>query len=97
MTRPLRLRHQGEVHSIAVRELGGGRLQVEQAGAEPVTLQLPQRGVYSVAVGTTLAPTMASSASTMPRISRPKNEMPRCEDRCAVFILSLHLQSRLFS
>ena len=52
MTRPLRLRHQGEVHSIAVRELGGGRLQVEQAGAEPVTLQLPQRGVYSVAVGT---------------------------------------------
>ena len=53
--------------------------------------------MYSVAVGTTLAPTMASSASTMPRISRPKNEMPRCEDRCAVFILSLHLQSRLFS
>ncbi len=52
MARPLRLRHQGEVHSIAVRELGGGRLQVEQAGAEPVTLQLPQRGVYSVAVGT---------------------------------------------
>ena len=52
MARPLRLRHQGKVHSIAVRELGGGRLQVEQAGAEPVTLQLPQRGVYSVAVGT---------------------------------------------
>ncbi len=51
MTRPLRLRHQGEVHAVAVRELGGGRLQVEQAGAEPVTLQLPQRGVYSVAVG----------------------------------------------
>ena len=51
MARPLRLRHQGEVHSIAVRELGGGRLQVEQAGAESVTLQLPQRGVYSVAVG----------------------------------------------
>ncbi len=51
MARPLRLRHQGEVHSIAVRELGGGRLLVEQAGAEPVTLQLPQRGVYSVAVG----------------------------------------------
>ena len=51
MARPLRLRHQGKVHSIAVRELGGGRLQVEQAGAEPVTLQMPQRGVYSVAVG----------------------------------------------
>ena len=52
MTRPLRLRHQGEVHSIAVRELGGGRLQVEQAGAEPtaITLQLPQRGVHYVAV-----------------------------------------------
>ncbi len=51
MARPLRLRHQGEVHSIAVRELGDGRLQVEQAGAEPLTLQLPQRGLYSVAVG----------------------------------------------
>ena len=51
MARPLRLRHQGEVHSIAVRELGGGRLQVEQAGAEPVTLQLPQRGMHCVAVG----------------------------------------------
>ncbi|EHL24523.1 carbamoyl-phosphate synthase L chain, ATP-binding protein [Acidovorax sp. NO-1] len=51
MARSLRLRHQGEVHAVAVRELGGGRLQVEQAGAEPVTLQLPQRGVYSVAVG----------------------------------------------
>ena len=51
MARSLRLRHQGEVHSIAVRELGGGRLQVEQAGAEPVTLQLPQRGVHCVAVG----------------------------------------------
>ncbi|MBD9393668.1 biotin carboxylase N-terminal domain-containing protein [Acidovorax sp. ACV01] len=50
MARPVRLRHQGEVHSIAVRELGGGRLQVEQAGAEPVTLQLPQRGVHCVAV-----------------------------------------------
>ena len=51
MTRPLRLRHQGKVHSMAVRELGGGRLQIEQAGAEPVTLQLPQRGVHYVAVG----------------------------------------------
>ncbi|WP_395452718.1 biotin carboxylase N-terminal domain-containing protein [Acidovorax delafieldii] len=51
MARPLRLRHQGEVHAIAVRELGGGRLLVEQAGAEPVTLQLPQRGVHCVAVG----------------------------------------------
>ncbi|TWG39027.1 3-methylcrotonyl-CoA carboxylase alpha subunit/geranyl-CoA carboxylase alpha subunit [Acidovorax delafieldii] len=51
MARPLRLRHQGEVHSVAVRELGGGRLLVEQAGAEPVTLQLPQRGVHCVAVG----------------------------------------------
>ncbi|HTH11336.1 MAG TPA: biotin carboxylase N-terminal domain-containing protein [Acidovorax sp.] len=52
MARPLRLRHQGEVHSIAVRELGGGRLQVEQAGAEPtcITLQLPHRGVHYVAV-----------------------------------------------
>ena len=51
MTRPLRLRHQGAVHAVAVRELGGGRLQIEQAGAEPVTLQLPQRGVHYVAVG----------------------------------------------
>jgi geranyl-CoA carboxylase alpha subunit len=51
MARPLRLRHQGEVHAVAVRELGGGRLQIEQAGAEPVTLQLPQRGVHYVAVG----------------------------------------------
>ncbi len=51
MARPLRLRHQGEVHAVAVRELGGGRLQVELAGAEPVTLQLPQRGVHYVAVG----------------------------------------------
>ena len=52
MTRPLRLRHQGEVHAVAVRELGSGRLQVEQAGAEPttITLQLPQRGVHYVAV-----------------------------------------------
>jgi geranyl-CoA carboxylase alpha subunit len=52
MTRPLRLRHQGEVHVVAVRELGSGRLQVEQAGAEPttITLQLPQRGVHYVAV-----------------------------------------------
>lgn len=51
MARPLRLSHQGEVHAVAVRELGGGRLQIEQAGAEPVTLQLPQRGVHYVAVG----------------------------------------------
>ena len=51
LARPLRLRHQGQVHVLAVRELGDGRLQVEQAGAEPLTLQLPQRGVYSVAVG----------------------------------------------
>ena len=52
MARPLRLRHQGEVHAVAVRELGSGRLQVEQAGAEPtsITLQLPQRGVHYVAV-----------------------------------------------
>jgi geranyl-CoA carboxylase alpha subunit len=51
MARSLRLRHQGEVHAVAVRELGGGRLQIEQAGAEPVALQLPQRGVHCVAVG----------------------------------------------
>ncbi len=51
LARPMRLRHQGRVHSIVVRELGGGRLQVEQAGAEPVTLQLPQRGVHCMAVG----------------------------------------------
>ena len=50
MARSLRLRHQGEVHAVAVRELGGGRLQIEQAGAEPVTLELPQRGVHCVAV-----------------------------------------------
>ena len=52
MTRPLRLRHQGKVHAVAVRELGSVRLQVEQAGAEPttITLQLPQRGVHYVAV-----------------------------------------------
>ncbi len=51
LARPMRLRHQGQVHPVAVRELGGGRLLVEQAGAEPVTLQLPQRGVHCVAVG----------------------------------------------
>lgn len=53
MTRPLRLRHQGEVHAVAVRELSGGRLQVEHAGVEPTsfTLQLPQGGVHYVAVG----------------------------------------------
>ena len=53
MPRPLRLRHQGQVHAVAVRELGGGRLQVELAGAEPtsLTLQLPQRGVHCAAVG----------------------------------------------
>ncbi|GDY36183.1 biotin carboxylase N-terminal domain-containing protein [Acidovorax sp. NB1] len=51
LARPMRLRHQGQVHGVTVRELGGGRLQVEQAGAEPVTLQLPQHGVYCLAVG----------------------------------------------
>ncbi|AOG22788.1 ATP-binding protein [Acidovorax sp. RAC01] len=51
LSRPLRLRHQGQVHALAVRELGGGRLQVEQAEAEPMTLQLPQQGVHCVAVG----------------------------------------------
>ncbi|MES2928170.1 MAG: biotin carboxylase N-terminal domain-containing protein [Pseudomonadota bacterium] len=52
MARPLRLRHQGAVHAMAVRELGGGRLHVDQAGAEcATTLQLPQRGVHCVAVG----------------------------------------------
>ncbi len=51
LARPMRLRHQSQVHAVAVRELGGGRLQVEQAGADPVTLQLPQHGVHCVAVG----------------------------------------------
>ncbi|MCZ8222063.1 MAG: carbamoyl-phosphate synthase large subunit [Acidovorax sp.] len=51
IARPMRLRHQSQVHAVAVRELGGGRLQVEQAGADPVTLQLPQHGVHCVAVG----------------------------------------------
>ncbi|MCO5356130.1 acetyl/propionyl/methylcrotonyl-CoA carboxylase subunit alpha [Acidovorax kalamii] len=51
LARPMRLRHEGQVHAVAVRELGGGRLQIEQAGAEPVTLELPQRGVHCVAVG----------------------------------------------
>ena len=51
LARPMRLRHEGQVHAVAVRELGGGRLRVEQAGAEPVALQLPQRGVHCVAVG----------------------------------------------
>ncbi|HVL44516.1 MAG TPA: biotin carboxylase N-terminal domain-containing protein [Acidovorax sp.] len=51
LARPLRLRHLGQVHTLSVRELGGGRLQVEQAGLEPVTWQLPQRGVHCVAVG----------------------------------------------
>ena len=50
LARPMRLRHQGQVHAMAVRELGGGRLHTEQAGAEPVTLELPQRGVHCVAV-----------------------------------------------
>src|SRR5690606_15007516 len=35
LPRPLRLRHQGQVHALAVRELGGGRLQL--AGADPAT------------------------------------------------------------
>ena len=51
LARPLRLRHQGQVHALAVRELGGGRLQVEATGAEPWTVHLPQRGVHCVAVG----------------------------------------------
>ena len=56
LSRPLRLRHQGQVHAVAVRELGGGRLQVELTGADPATttvttLQLPQHGVHCVAVG----------------------------------------------
>ncbi|MFY3382548.1 biotin carboxylase N-terminal domain-containing protein [Paracidovorax sp. MALMAid1276] len=51
LPRPLRLRHQGVVHDVTVREWGGGRLQVEHAGAEPMTLQLPQPGVHCVAVG----------------------------------------------
>jgi 3-methylcrotonyl-CoA carboxylase alpha subunit/geranyl-CoA carboxylase alpha subunit len=51
LARPMRLRHQGQVHAVPVRELGAGRLQVEQAGAEPLTLQLPQRGVHYAAVG----------------------------------------------
>ena len=57
LARPLRLRHQSQVHALAVRELGGGRLWVEQPGAEPATsaitttLQLPQPGVHCVAVG----------------------------------------------
>jgi geranyl-CoA carboxylase alpha subunit len=51
LARPLRVRHQGQVHALAVRELGGGRLQVDQAGAEPMTLQLPQPGVHCVAMG----------------------------------------------
>lgn len=33
LQRPLRLRHQGRVHALAVRELGGGRLHVQ--GADP--------------------------------------------------------------
>ena len=51
LARPMRLRHEGQVHAVAVRELGGG--QVEQAGSEPtsITLQLPHRGVHYAAVG----------------------------------------------
>jgi len=33
LARPLRLRHQGDVLPLAVRELGAGRLHVEQSGA----------------------------------------------------------------
>ncbi|AVP58465.1 acetyl/propionyl/methylcrotonyl-CoA carboxylase subunit alpha [Pulveribacter suum] len=35
LQRPLRLRHQDQVHALAVRELGGGRLHIE--GADPAT------------------------------------------------------------
>ena len=35
LARPLRLRHQGAVLPLAVRELGAGRLQVERTGALP--------------------------------------------------------------
>jgi 3-methylcrotonyl-CoA carboxylase alpha subunit/geranyl-CoA carboxylase alpha subunit len=38
--RPLRLRHQGEVLPLAVRELGLGRLRVDQAEGEPADLQI---------------------------------------------------------
>ena len=31
LARPLRLRHQGQAHALAVREMGAGRLQVEHA------------------------------------------------------------------
>lgn len=47
--RPMRLRHQGDVLPMAVRELGRGHLHVEQRDAgEPITLQmtpLPDGGV----------------------------------------------------
>jgi 3-methylcrotonyl-CoA carboxylase alpha subunit/geranyl-CoA carboxylase alpha subunit len=50
LARPLRLRHQGQVHALSVRELGAGRLQVEHADTT-TTVQLPQRRVRAVPVG----------------------------------------------
>lgn len=50
LARPLRLRHQGQVHALSVRELGAGRLQVEHGDAT-TTVQLPQRSVRAVSVG----------------------------------------------
>jgi len=50
LARPLRLRHQGQVHALSVRELGAGRLQVEHADTT-TTVQLPQRSVRAVPVG----------------------------------------------
>ena len=50
LARPLRLRHQGEVHAVSVREFGAGRLRVEH-GDTSTTLQLPQHGVRAVPVG----------------------------------------------
>ena len=47
LARPLRLRHQGQVHALSVRELGAGRLQVEHDGTTTI-VHLPQRSVRVV-------------------------------------------------
>ncbi len=52
LARPLRLRHQGQVVPLAVRELGAGRLLVEHAG-DTTHLQLAPQAAGMVCITTT--------------------------------------------
>ena len=52
LARPLRLRHQGQVVPLAVRELGAGRLRVEHAGGT-THLQLAPQAAGMVRITTT--------------------------------------------